>query len=844
MNGDNFYSLGFPEKVDFPPSALIGKIISGRKPFRLILQREGTSPVQIVIASEYELDTLLRYAVANKDYNCTVTRMDVLRSSGYVTGLSLKNVAIASFLRVSETIASTLLALNENEKFRVVIYVLPLKSFKSTRSTAGKAAIAFTVLFSGNESQLRDIFPVSTARGIWRVRPAWETIPDFSTSPVSVVDSLIPPFSSLTERNTKVPKRHPSFPEGNVAIPGLRTVTPLSVRKLKVNEATLNDNFAVFGATGSGKSTLLSLIAATLIRRGRPVLIIDPHSDLVKKTLSLIPSQATDGSIIYVDAVKSPVGLNPFEIFRQIAYRDQLSSLVTESIGHVVRSAYGPEFWGPRLDFLLKGVLDAVAPLSETNYADVLELLSNPFATREVAETCPDAATKDFLLHSFPKAREEWWMPIRDKVGRIVLDAESRRILCQRRNNINLGDAITSGKSLFVDIDMSRIGETTSSLLGSMILSMYWVVACAQKCGTTVIIDEAHRFPPRLIEQIASQGRKFGVSIMVASQSPSSFSREFLGAMGSNFRNRISFQLGEVDSATAASLVGNVDKEEIEWLERMHAVANFSGNVALLDMDVVFWDKLLCDDATMLTAQTYPSVDDALPSPMASMENQLFDILQIAGMAETLGKQSLSGLQETGVFQLFPYGMQEMAALVENARSLGLIQKAHIKLSQKGWNELYRLQGGMMAGGDEHRSMVLKVKKALDTMGMLTCIPRQRPGQEQPDLLAKTVGGIISSLFYFEIEVATKYQLDKRRKKVERAERAGAIPVFVFGEKGPVLSALKKGEFPTSLFLHLVGERLMSFSRSEWSPLSEAKDIVELSRNLESDITGPTGKEL
>ena len=154
MNGDNFYSLGFPEKVDFPPSALISKIISGGKPFRLILQREGTSPVQIVIASEYEIDTLLRYAVANRDYSCTVTRMDVLRSSGYTTGLSLKNVANASFLSISETLASTLLALNENEKFRAVVDVRPLRSLKSTSVTAGKAVIAFTVLFSGNESQL------------------------------------------------------------------------------------------------------------------------------------------------------------------------------------------------------------------------------------------------------------------------------------------------------------------------------------------------------------------------------------------------------------------------------------------------------------------------------------------------------------------------------------------------------------------------------------------------------------------------------------------------------------------------------------------------------------------
>ena len=62
--------------------------------------------------------------------------------------------------------------------------------------------------------------------------------------------------------------------------------------------------------------------------------------------------------------------------------------------------------------------------------------------------------------------------------------------------------------------------------------------------------------------------------------------------------------------------------------------------------------------------------------------------------------------------------------------------------------------------------------------------------------------------------------------------------MLVFREKGPVLSALKKGEFPTSLFPRLEVDRLMSFNHSEWSPLLEAKDIVEMAR-----IPGRDGKE-
>lgn len=824
MTGNFFYSLSFPADTQLRPSTLVERIIRGGRPFRLVLQKEGAAPLQIAVVSPHEIERLIRFAVADREYNCSVTGLDVLKSSGYSVSLSLRNVEGAVSHGLSEAVSSALLSLGGNERFRIILDVEPARNPRSAPLSSARAMIAFTLFFSGNEEQIANIFPDSAERGLWKMRPAWRCRPIFSFIPISTIDSLIPPFASLIEGDASVARRHPSFPEGKIMMPGLKSVSPSGTEELFLKEEDLSENFTVLGATGSGKSTLLSRLAAAFIERRRSVLIIDPHGDLVKKALSLVPQHAADGRIIYLDAIRSPVGLNPFEIFRSIAYRDQLSSLVTESIGHVVRSAYGQEYWGPRLDFLLKGLLDAVAPLKGTNYADVLELIDNPFAAGEIAESCSDAATREFLLRTLPRARDEWWMSVRDKLGRMILDTESRRILCQRRNNINLGESMAEGKSLFVDIDMSRIGSTTSSLLGSMILAMYWVTACSQRCGGTIIIDEAQLFPPRLIEEMASQGRKFGVNILIAGQSPSYFSREFLGAMGSNFRNRISMQLGEADSRLAAVLLGGVDAREIAGLDRMSALASLSGHLALLDIEHVTEDSLSYEDAVRYTARTYTSDDDALPSPLASMKGRLFDILQIADMAETLGKQSLSGLQETGIFQFFPYGMKEISALLEDARSLGLIQKAHLKLSQKGWNELHRLQGGVLAGGSEHRTMVIRVKKALDSMGMLTFIPRQRLGLEQPDLIARAAGDP-SVLYYFEIEIATRYRLEERRKKMERAVRKGAIAVFVFNETGPPLSAVRKGAFPEALFAYMSGSYLHIWADGRWKTAERQEDL-------------------
>jgi hypothetical protein len=171
-----------------------------------------------------------------------------------------------------------------------------------------------------------------------------------------------------------------------------------------------------------------------------------------------------------------------------------------------------------------------------------------------------------------------------------------------------------------------------------------------------------------------------------------------------------------------------------------------------------------------------------------------------------------------------------MSTLIERARSMAMVQKAHLKLSQTGRNELLRLQGGMLAGNAEHRSMVLAIKDIFDAMRLLTYIPRQRLGREQPDLVVKTSGSISSTTFYVEVEVATKYQLEKRKKKVERAVRANAVPLFVFKEEGPVISALKGGEFRESVFLLLSGSQLMSYEAEQWT---EVKGIEDLERLIE-----------
>lgn len=821
----NFYSIELPDRMEFQLSELVRRMVHGRHSFKLIMQKEGLSPLQVCVASSEEIHGLLSSVFSGTDSRCKVFKLDVLRSAGYRIGLELKHAGDGAILDLSHVIHSSMRSLRPDEKLRAVLHVKRLWQYHQTVESCQKAVIAFNLLFAGEEYRLREVFPPSRQRGVWRMRKAWKTHPRFSIASVSMVDYLLP-----TPNDTCRTRR--SFPRstGTLKLDGLRVRTASGEHPLKVDETFLKANTLLFGGTGSGKSTMLLWLAKALMNLGRSVCVIDPHGTLAFGLMGLHTNGLERGRLLLVDPVGSPLGLNPFEVFRRGGKGQGVASLLVESIGHVVKEAFGSDFWGPRLEYLLNGMISAVAPLPESNFVDVMELINNPFATKELADTTADENTKNFLLSIVPKAKDEWWMSTIDKIGRIIDNNHSRSVLCRRKGNLDIAACIRDGIGIVANLDMNNIGSGISSLIGAMLISTYWILASSVSIGATIIIDEAQLFPAEIIERIASQGRKFGVNVIFASQSPSKFGRGMLATMSSNFENKLVLRMDDLDAKLASEFIGDISSDEITRLDRLTGVVKSFDSIGILSVDspgAVDFDSRSYFKAV---EEMYNITDDSFPSPLSSLEGQLFDVLQIVSMAETQGRQSLSGVEETGALAMLGYGHSEISTLIERARTMSFVQKAHLKLSQNGRNELLRLQGGMLAGSAEHRSMVLALKDKFDSMYLLTYIPRQRLGKEQPDLVVKTSGSISSTTFYVEVEVATKYQLDKRRKKVERAHKESAVPVFVFREEGPVVSAVDGGEFPDSLFMQLHESRLLAYDKSSWFEVIDFNNIKSLTR--------------
>ncbi len=443
-----------------------------------------------------------------------------MKSSGYNIGLELKHVDQTRGLGISHDILAAMRSIRPEEHFRAIVYVKRRRHLIPSRESLENDLIGFTVLLGGTYQRLRDLFPSLGRRRLWKVKAEWRTFPIWNLMPIAIIDNLLPsPMQTRRDRR--------SFPTrpGTIPLEGIRVKTPAGNHLLKVGEDFLKANTLLFGGTGTGKSTYLHWLALTLFRGGRAVCVVDPHGNLISGIIGSLDGGTESGRIVYVDPVRCPLGLNPLEVFRSDGRRDEVSSLLVESIGHLIKEAFGSEYWGPRLDYLISGVIKAVAPLPQSNFADVMELINNRFASRELADTTADASLKDFLLSIIPKARDEWWMSTIDKIGRILGNTHARTVLCRRVGNVNIGECVRDCCALLADIDMNGIGANMSSLIGAILTSMYWIVASSVKTGAIIIIDEAELFPADIIDRIASQGRKFCVNIVFASQSPSGFER-------------------------------------------------------------------------------------------------------------------------------------------------------------------------------------------------------------------------------------------------------------------------------------------------------------------------------
>gem|GEM_PF-428033 len=352
---------------------------------------------------------------------------------------------------------------------------------------------------------------------------------------------------------------------------GLLEETPeLGFRDLETPTAPPEGHTVVFGASGTGKTTLLADRALHAIVGGRTVVVLDLHGDLAPAILGGLPRRERD-RVVAVDAGTRPV--------TGISGLVSSGSSVDRAAGHFVAAVKrlspdgGDLAWG----FRLERIFDTFSRLVLESGGTLLDLyaLLTDVRRREAAllEAHRPAAAR-FLEELGPIVRRnpEFLWSAATRLSKIVLMPELADLLAPSDGGLDVEGLIRNGRSVLVRIPVATLGPEAAAFAATLVLGRVYLgligTAPPLRTGPPVllVLDEVQGFPPRLVSEILSDSRKFGLEAIVATQYPDRLSPEVRNAASGAATHFITFRTPAASASQVGPWVGLPSTQSAELL--------------------------------------------------------------------------------------------------------------------------------------------------------------------------------------------------------------------------------------------------------------------------------------
>jgi len=338
-------------------------------------------------------------------------------------------------------------------------------------------------------------------------------------------------------------------------------ITPIAVtnyrdirKRFGIKEKNRRGHIYIIGKTGTGKSTLIENMVSSDIKDGKGLALVDPHGDLAENALAHIPKNRID-NVIYFNPgdIEYPIAFNPLEN----SDRDH-HHLITSGIISVFKKIW-PEFWGPRLEHILRHSVLTLLDYPQSTLLDIPKLLTDKDFRQGVIKRISNQQVREFWLFEFDKysawLRSEAISPILNKVGQFLTSPPLRNIVGQTKNTFDLRKVMDEGKILIVNLSKGKIGEDNCSLLGSMLITQIWLSALGRagipeenRKTFYLYVDEIHSFLTLSFADVLSEARKYGISLTFCHQYIDQLDEKIRKAVYGNIGTMISFRVGIEDA--------------------------------------------------------------------------------------------------------------------------------------------------------------------------------------------------------------------------------------------------------------------------------------------------------
>lgn len=338
-------------------------------------------------------------------------------------------------------------------------------------------------------------------------------------------------------------------------------ITPFAVtdyrdirKRFGIKEKNRRGHMYIIGKTGTGKTTLIENMIVSDIKAGNGLAVIDPHGDLAEDLLSFIPKRR----------IKETIYFNPSDLEYPIAFN--LLDKVDRTHQHLVASGLISvfkkiwyEFWGPRMEHILRHAILALLEYPESTLLDLPPMLVDKDFRKRVLEKVTNSQVRNFWFTEFEKYsawfRSEAVAPIQNKVGQFLATPLIRNIVGQTQSSIDFRKIMDEGKILIVNLSKGRIGEDNCALLGAMIVTKIQLAALSRgdipewdRRSFYFYVDEIQNFLTQSFCNILSEARKYGLCLTLTHQYIEQLEEEVRWAVFGNVGTLITFRIGARDA--------------------------------------------------------------------------------------------------------------------------------------------------------------------------------------------------------------------------------------------------------------------------------------------------------
>ena len=373
------------------------------------------------------------------------------------------------------------------------------------------------------------------------------------------------------------------LPQGNLIteIEIANCCFPGRVESFGLSQEDRRRHLFICGKTGTGKSNLMERMIWQDILADRGVALTDPHGDVAEKVISLIPRRRTNDIVwLNVSDGDFPVGIDLLN-----CEDPTLRALVASEIVAAMRRM-NPDSWGPQLEDCLRNVALSCMELPNATMLTMSRMLGDPRFREQCVDQIRDPILVSYWENEFERLRSTEQAliikSVQNKIRPFLVSPLLRGIVAQPKAKLNLRKIMDEKKILIINLSKGLIGEDNARLLGSL-LNLKIQQEALSRANVPLeerhdfywYVDEFTIFPTHVFGTALAEGRKYGLNMTLATQSPRDITNEDDRAkVFENVGSFLTFRLGSVGAEMFAAEVGIKNAEHIVRLPKYEGYAS------------------------------------------------------------------------------------------------------------------------------------------------------------------------------------------------------------------------------------------------------------------------------